>query len=47
MNDEVKKYMSELGKKRFKGKTSEEISKMMSDVRKKGLKNKSEAKTAT
>lgn len=41
--------MSDLGKKRFEGKTPAEISKMMSEVRRKGIEKKraSEANIAT
>lgn len=41
--DEVKKYMSVIGKKRFEGKTKEEVSAMMSEVRRKGLEKKKQA----
>ena len=44
MNDEVSKYMSDMGKKgmesRWKDKTKEERSAIMKEVRRKGMENK-------
>ncbi len=40
LTPEQRQVFSQLGKKRFEGKTDEERSKMMSDVRRKGIERK-------
>ncbi len=44
--EEVRKYMSDIGKRRFEGKTPAEVSKIMSEVRRKGIANKKSTQTS-